>query len=154
MIINIRRRNVLQAYITDILVQVHRGLSVFRMEKEIRNRKGRGRLLTPSITHRGNKINTAKELQDFTDAVDSELTNIMVSSRNQQEEFENSERARLEEAERIRQEQLAQGNSPSPSQTLISITPPALKSEENQTEHPHQMQHSKQQPKLDKPTEV
>ena len=46
--------------------------------------------------------------------VDGELTTIIVRNRNQEEEFENAERARLEEAERVKQEQLAQSTRPAP----------------------------------------
>ena len=53
----------LQPYISNILDQVDKGLSLFQMEREIRNRKGRGRLRIPYIVPKEKLINTAKQLQ-------------------------------------------------------------------------------------------
>ena len=98
-----RAYDTLQPYISDILEQIEKGKALFRIEREVRNRKGRGRLHIPYITPKEKLITNAKQLKEFIDAVDEDLTSVIESMRAQQEEFENREQARKEEA---RQEQL------------------------------------------------
>ena len=96
--------DVLQPYISDILEQIEKGQALFRIEREVRNRKGRGRLCIPYITPKEKLITNAKQLKEFIDAVDDDLTGVIESVREQEEEFENREQARREEE--ARQEQL------------------------------------------------
>ena len=103
------------------------------MEREIRNQKGRGKLRIPYIVPKEKIINTAKQLQEFLEEVDNDLTTVIVSSRNQQEEFKNRERARKEEAEKLRQEHLAQNNRPT-GFTFHNITSTPLRGESNRTQ--------------------
>ena len=125
----------LQPHIGDILDQVEKGQSLFRMEREIRNQKGRGRLQIPYIIPKEKTINTTKELQEFIEAVDNNLTNIIISSRNQEEEFENREKARKEEEERLRQEQITQRNRQSPMEfNFHNITSTPLRGESNRAQ--------------------
>ena len=99
-----RAYNALQPYISDILEQIGKGQAVFRIESEIRNHKGRGRLRKEKL------INNAKQLQEFMEAVDEDLKGVIESVREQEEEFENREQARREED--ARQEQIRQNTRP------------------------------------------
>ena len=99
-----RAFDALQPYISDILEQIEKGHTLFRIEREIRNRKGRGRLLTPYTVPKERLITNAKQLKEFVDAVDDDLQRVIESVRTQEEEFENREQARREEE--ARQEQI------------------------------------------------
>ena len=88
----------LQPYISDILEQIEKGKALFRIEREVRNRKGRGRLRIPYITPKEKLITNAKQLKEFIDAVDEDLTSIIESVRAQEEEFENREQARTSQS--------------------------------------------------------
>ena len=77
----------LQPYISDILEQIEKGHTLFRIEREIRNRKGRGRLLTPYTVPKERLITNAKQLKEFVDAVDDDLQRVIESVRTQEEEF-------------------------------------------------------------------
>ena len=105
-----RAYDALQPYISDILEQIEKGQALFRMEREVRNRKGRGRLRIPYITAKEKLITNAKQLKEFTDAVDDDLTGVIESAREQEDEFENREQARREE--NARQEQLRRNTRP------------------------------------------
>ena len=94
----------LQPYISDILEQIEKGQALFRIEREVRNHKGRGRLRIPYITPKEKLITNAKQLKEFIDAVDNDLTGVIESMREQEEELENREQAKREEE--ARQEQL------------------------------------------------
>ena len=74
--------------------QIEKGQAVFQIEREIRNCKGRGRLQIPYITLKEILINIAKQLQEFIDVVDDDLTGIIESIREQEGEFENREKRR------------------------------------------------------------
>ena len=100
----------LQPYISDILEQIEKGLALFRIEREVRNRKGRGRLHIPYITPKEKLITNAKQLKEFIDTVDDDLASVIESVRTQEEEFENREQARKEEE--ARQEQLRRNARP------------------------------------------
>ena len=100
----------LQPYISDILEQIEKGHTLFRIEREIRNRKGRGRLLTPYTIPKERLITNAKQLREFVDAVDDDLQRVIESVRTQEEEFENREQARKEEE--ARQEQIRRSTRP------------------------------------------
>ena len=93
----------LQPYISDILEQIEKGQALFRIEREVRNRKGRGRLCIPYITPKEKLITNAKQLKEFIDAVDDDLTSVIESVRAQEDEFENREQARKEEEARREQ---------------------------------------------------
>ena len=71
------------------------------MEREIRNCKGRGRLCIPYITPREKLINNTKQLQEFLEEVNNDLTTIIKKVREQVGEFEDRERIRKEE-EKVR----------------------------------------------------
>ena len=116
-----RAYNELQPYISDILEQVEKGLSLFRMEREIRNRKGRGMLRIPDVIPKEKTINTLPQLQVFLEEVDDDLSRVIRSTRDQQEEFENREIARKEEAEKARQEQLTRNIFPLQNITSIPL---------------------------------
>ena len=94
----------LQPYISDILEQIEKGHALFRIEREVRNRKGRGRLTIPYIVPKERLITNAKQLKEFVDAVDDDLRRVIEDARAQEEEFENREQARREEE--ARQEQV------------------------------------------------
>ena len=74
-----RAYDALQPYISGILEQIEKGQAVFRIEREVRNRKGRGRLRIPYIIPKEKLINNAKQLQEFIEAVDEDLTSIIES---------------------------------------------------------------------------
>ena len=74
-----RAYDALQPYISDILKQIEKGLALFRIEREVRNRKGRGRLRIPYITPKEKLITNAKQLKEFIDAVDEDLTSVIES---------------------------------------------------------------------------
>ena len=99
-----RAYDALQPYISDILEQIEKGQALLRIEREVRNHKGKGRLRIPYITPKEKLITNAKQLKEFIDAVDEDLTSVIESVRAQEEEFENREQARKEEE--ARQEQL------------------------------------------------
>ena len=105
-----RAYNALQPYISNILEQIEKGQALIRMEREVRNRKGRGRLRIPYITAKEKLITNAKQLKEFTDAVDNDLTGVIESAREQKDKFENREQARREE--NARQEQLRRNTRP------------------------------------------
>ena len=100
----------LQPYISDVLEQIEKGQALFRIEREIRNRKGRGRLHIPYIIPKERLITNAKQLKEFIDAVDADLQRVIESIRTQEEEFENREQARREEE--ARQEQMRREQTP------------------------------------------
>ena len=127
-----RAYNELQPYISDILEQVEMGLSLFRMEREIRNRKGRGMLRIPDIIPKEKTINTSPQLQVFFEEVDDDLSRVIRSIRDQQKEFENREIARKEEAEKARQEQLTRNGFP-----FQNITSTPLRGESSGTQWPN-----------------
>ena len=99
-----RAYDTLQPYISDILEQIEKGQTLFQIEREVRNCKGRGRLRIPYIVAKEKLITNAKQLKEFTDSVDDDLTGVIESAREQEDEFENREQARREE--NARQEQL------------------------------------------------
>ena len=112
----------LQPYISDILEQIEKGHALFRIEREVRNRKGRGRLRTPYTMPKEKLITNAKQLKEFIEAVEEDLSKIIESVRTQEEEFENREQARKEEE--ARQEQLRQNARPTGfSYQTITSTP-------------------------------
>ena len=94
----------LQPYISDILEQIEKGQALFRIEREVRNHKGRGRLCIPYTTPKEKLITNAKQLKEFIEAVDEDLTSVIESVRAQEEEFENREQARKEEEARQEQQ--------------------------------------------------
>ena len=73
----------LQPYISDILEQIEKGQALFRIEREVRNRKGRGRLCIPYITPKEKLITNTKQLKEFIDIVDDDLTSVIESVRTQ-----------------------------------------------------------------------
>ena len=70
----VRAYDELQPYISHILEQVEKGLLLFRMEREIMNRKGRGKLRIRYIIPKEKIINSPTQLQDFLEAVDNDLS--------------------------------------------------------------------------------
>ena len=95
--------------------QIEKGHTLFRIEREVRYQKGRGKLRIPYISPKEIVIVNAKQLKEFTDAVDDELTSVIESTRVQEEEFENREQARRREE--VRQEQLRWNTVPQVSAT-------------------------------------
>ena len=100
----------LHPYICDILEQIGKGNCLFRIEREVRHQKGRGKLRIPHISPKNITIVSFKQLTDFLQKVEEELTIVIESARVQEEEFETRERARKEEE--ARQEQLRQNTGP------------------------------------------
>ena len=92
-----RAYDILQPYISDILEQIEKGQSLFRVEREIRNHKGRGRLRIPFITPKEKLINNTKQLQEFLEEVNDDLTTVIKKVREQEGEVEDRERIRKEE---------------------------------------------------------
>ena len=112
----------LQPYISDILEQIEKGHALFRIEREVRNRKGRGKLTIPYIVPKERLITNAKQLKGFVDAVDDDLQRVIESARTQEDEFENREQARKEEE--ARQEQIRRNTrSRSLGYEVITSTP-------------------------------
>ena len=105
-----RAFNSLQPYISDILEQIENGHTLFRIEREIRNRKGRGKLIIPYTTPKEKLIANAKQLKEFVDEVEDDLQKVIESAREQEQEFENREQARREEE--VRQEQIRRSTRP------------------------------------------
>ena len=87
-------------YICDILQQVDAVMTIFAMETELRNLKGRGHFPTPKITPHGIRVDNLHDARKPLDAVDEELAQILNITRE-------SERIHLKEKEeaRIREEQ-------------------------------------------------
>ena len=100
----------LHPYICDILEQIEKGHNLFRIEREVRYQKGRGKLRIPYIAPKDVVIVNAKQLASFLETVDEELMSVIESARVQEEEFENREQARKEEE--ARQEQLRRNTGP------------------------------------------
>ena len=100
----------LQPYISDILEQIEKGQALFRIKREVRNWKSRGRLCIPYIIPKEKLITNAKQLKEFIEAVDDDLQSVIESVRAQEEDFENREQARREEE--TRQEQLRRSTRP------------------------------------------
>ena len=94
----------LQPYISDILEQIEKGHALFRIEREVRNHRGRDKLTIPYIVPKERLITNAKQLKEFVDAVDDDLQRVIENARAQEEAFENREQARREEE--ARQEQV------------------------------------------------
>ena len=112
----------LQPYVSDILEQIEEGHTLFRIEREVRNHKGRGRLRTPYIIPKEKLITNAKQLKEFVAEVDNDLQGVIESVRTQEEEFENREQARREEESR--QEHIRRNTRPTGfSYQTITSTP-------------------------------
>ena len=134
----------LQPYIRDIMEQIEKGQSLFRVEREIRNRKGRGRLQVPCVTPKEKSINNVKQLQEFVEAVNDDLTTVIESVRQQEDEFEsNQERIRKEEEEK-RQDQL-QRNTRSTGMTFQNVTSTPLRGEPNRAQQSYQSSNQNRQ---------
>ena len=71
----------LQHYISDILEQIQKGQALFRIKREVRNRKGRCSLHIPYITPKEKLVTNAKQLKEFIDTVDDDLTGVIESVR-------------------------------------------------------------------------
>ena len=70
----VKAYDTLHPYICDILEQIEKGHTLFRIEREVRYQKGRGKLRIPYITSKEILIANAKQLKEFTDTVDDELS--------------------------------------------------------------------------------
>ena len=65
-------------YISDILWQVDEVMKIFAMEKELRRIKNIGHFLVPLITPQGNKIETSHDKDKVLEAVDEEITEMLM----------------------------------------------------------------------------
>ena len=81
------------------------------------------------------------QLQQFLEAVNDNLTGVIESIRDQKEVLEDRERARREEAEKLRQEHLAQNNRLTEF-ALQNITSTPLRAEHSRTQLPDTAFHS------------
>ena len=88
-------------YISDILRQVDEVMRIFAMERELRRIKNRGHFLVPLITPQGNKIETSHDKDKVLEAVDEEITEMLNTVKQSEENYE-----REQEQARIRDEQL------------------------------------------------
>ena len=76
-------------------------MKIFAMEKELRRIKNRGHFLVPLITPQGNKIETSYDKNMVLEAVDEEITEMLNTVKQSEENYE-----REQEQARIRDEQL------------------------------------------------
>ena len=103
-----------------------------QVKREIRNRKGRGRLRIPYITPKEKLINNMKQLQEFLEEVSDDLTMVIEKVREQEGEFEERDRVRKEE-EKERQEQ-ARRNNRHTGLAFQNITSTPLRGESNRVQ--------------------
>ena len=94
----VRACKVYKPYIQDILRQVQTALSIFAMEKELRNLKGIGHFPVPSITPKGTQIKNPHQITKFLQAVDEEMFQILTIVRENERNYEKGkEEARIRE---------------------------------------------------------
>ena len=74
-----------ESYINDILQQVDAAITIFAMENELRNLKGRGHFPIPKITPQGIRINSQQQAKKILEAVDIKLTEILKNIRESEE---------------------------------------------------------------------
>ena len=65
-----------EPYIRDVLQQADEAMTIFVMEKELRNIKGRGNFPIPTITLCDTKIDNSQQSRKILEAVDEELIRI------------------------------------------------------------------------------
>ena len=95
-----------EPYIHDILQEVDTVMTIFAMDKELRNLKGRGHLPIPKITQHSIRIDNTQHARKTLEAVDDELVQILNIVR----ESERKHEKEIEEA-RLREQQ-ARANRP------------------------------------------
>ena len=97
-------------------------MKIFAMEKELRRIKNRGHFLVPLITPQGNKIETSHDKDKVLEAVDKEITEMLNTMKQSEENYE-----REQEQARIRDEQLRSARQTNRSDfnfaTLANSTP-------------------------------
>ena len=87
-----------RSYISDILQKVDVVITIFAMENELRNLKGRGHFPIPKMTSQGIRIESQHLAKKTLDAVDRELTEILKNIRESEERYEKEkEEAKLRE---------------------------------------------------------
>ena len=64
-------------YISNILQELEAAMTIFAMENELRNLKGRGHFPIPKITPHGIRIDNPHQAKKMLDAVDQELVQIL-----------------------------------------------------------------------------
>ena len=77
-----------EPYIRDILQQVDIVMTIFAMEKELRNLKGKGHFPIPKITPHGIIIDNPQHARKTLDTVDEELVQILNIIRESERKYE------------------------------------------------------------------
>ena len=94
------------SYINDILQQVDMVITIFAVENELRNLKGRGHFPILKITPQGVRIDSQQQAKKTLEAVDIKLTEILKNIRESEEKHEK------EKEESRQREQQARANKP------------------------------------------
>ena len=68
-----------ETYIRDVLQQADEAMTIFVMEKELRNIEPRGNFPSPTITLRDTKIDNSQQSRKILEAVDEELVRILTT---------------------------------------------------------------------------
>ena len=113
---------VYEPYILDVLQQVDAAVTIFVMEKELRNLKGRGHFPVPTITPHGIRIKNPQQVRKMLESVDEEVVQILTTVRESERIYEKEK----EEA-RVREQQAKTKRPPQRSEyhffSLNSSTP-------------------------------
>ena len=136
-------------YISDILQQVDAVITIFAMENELRNLKGRGHFPIPKITPQGIRVDSQHLAKKTIDAVDRELTEILTNIRESEAKYEKEKdeaKLREQQARANKTVQRHDYNHLSPnSSTPIKNTDTGTGNQNRQTEgvhfNPYTVQH-------------
>ena len=106
-------------YIRDMLQQADEAMTIFVMEKELRNIKGRGNFPMPTITLRDTKIDNSQQSRKILEAVDKELIRILTIVKESELAYQKGQEAAGQQAMAARPTHRPEYNFPS----LNSSTP-------------------------------
>ena len=93
---------VYRPYIRDVLQQVDEVMTLFVMEKELRNIKGRGHFPIPTITPHDTKIENSQQSRKTLEAVDKELIRILNAVKESEYTYKREQEAARQQARAAR----------------------------------------------------
>ena len=106
-------------YIRDMLQQADEAMTIFVMEKELRNIEGRGNFPIPTITLRDIKIDNSQQSRKILEALDEELVRILNTVKESELAYQKGQEAARQQARAARSTHRPKYNFPS----LNSSTP-------------------------------
>ena len=145
-----RAYKVCEPYIRDVLQQVDAAVTIFVMEKELRNLKGRGHFPVPTILPHGMRIENPQQVRKTLESVDEEVVQILTAVRESERIYEKEKeeaRVREQQARTTRPSQRSEYNFLSlNSSTPIKNTDTTSGNQNRQTErgihlNPNTIQH-------------